>query len=149
MSSKTIIAIIGISLISIFYTFRLIHSNEEPIRPSITEVRVVDSLVIDSFSEANLIILMENLEIREPQIVLNQAKLETGNFKSYLFKVSNNLFGFRNYNGYKKYKNWQCSVVAYKEWQDKHYKGGDYYWFLKYVHYAVDSNYCNKLKQFK
>ena len=108
-----------------------------------------DTVKINTFSENNLTKLLDSLNIKHSNIVLAQAKLETGNFKSYLFKKSNNLFGFRNFNGYKSYKSWIHSVYAYKEWQDKKYKGGDYYKFLIYIRYAEDSNYIYKLKQFK
>ena len=148
MGSKTIIGIVGLTVVSIFMMFRLIQSSEEPTRVLPKPTLVADTVKIDTFSEANLILYMHELKIKAPNIVLAQAKLETGNFSSYLFEVSNNLFGFRGFRGYYKYENWQSSVVAYKEWQDKKYKGGDYFEFLESIGYATDSLYCYKLKQF-
>lgn len=148
MKSKLIIGITGIALVSIFMMFRLIQSSEEPTRTLPKPTLLTDTVKIDTFSEANLILYMHELKIKAPNIVLAQAKLETGNFTSYLFEVSHNLFGFRGFMGYYSYKSWQCSVVAYKEWQDKHYKGGDYFEFLESIGYATDSLYCYKLKQF-
>lgn len=148
MKSKLIIGITGIALVSIFMMFRLIQSSEEPTRTLPKPTLLTDTVKIDTFSEANLILYMHELKIKAPNIVLAQAKLETGNFTSYLFEVSHNLFGFRGFRGYYNYKSWQCSVVAYKEWQDKNYKGGSYYDFLESIGYATDSLYCYKLKQF-
>lgn len=148
MKSKLIIGITGIALVSIFMMFRLIQSSEEPTRTLPKPTLLTDTVKIDTFSEANLILYMHELKIKAPNIVLAQAKLETGNFTSYLFEVSHNLFGFRGFRGYYNYKIWQCSVVAYKEWQDKNYKGGSYYDFLESIGYATDSLYCYKLKQF-
>lgn len=149
MKNNKLVIILSLALAYIiFLLFNLKSSSEEPMR---VEPKLKDTVVIkqDTFSEANLILALYELEIEEPEIVLNQAKLETGNFKSYLFKKSNNLFGFRNFNGYKVYKNWKCSVIAYKQWQSKKYKGGNYYTFLKNIGYAEDSLYIKKLKQFK
>jgi flagellum-specific peptidoglycan hydrolase FlgJ len=50
---------------------------------------------------------------------------------------------------YHKYNHWTESVEAYKRFQDKKYKGGDYYTFLKKVGYAEDPHYVWKLKHIK
>jgi len=97
--------------------------------------------------------------IQHPGIVLAQSRLETGNFTSSMCKVNNNLFGMkeakqrrttalgtRNKHAY--YSNWKQSVYDYLLWQNKYYKGGDYYEFLLSVGYATDKEYLNKLKQF-
>ncbi len=150
MRRNNILLITGLLIILVGSMINsMIRANEEPIRyiPRLEEPK--DSIRLDTFSEANLNIVMSNLEIQHPDIVMAQTKLETGNFKSYLFRVSNNLFGFRNYNGYKKYKTWQASVEDYSKWQSKHYKKGDYYKYLKQINYAEDSLYIYKLKQFK
>lgn len=149
MNNKLTIGLIGIAIILIYFTINPIKKYEQPKmeihKPTIT----ADTVRIDMFSEANLILYMHELCIKSPNIVLAQAKLETANFTSYLFITSNNLFGFRGWKGYYKYKNWKYSVLAYKNWQDKKYNGGDYYVFLKNINYAEDSLYIHKLKQFK
>lgn len=82
---------------------------------------------IDTFSEANLKKEINDLNILHSDIVFNQARLETGNFKSKVFKNYHNLFGFVGKNGYIKYSDWKQSVKAYKDFQAKYYKSGDYY----------------------
>lgn len=115
-------------------------------KPSI----IVDTVRIEVFSEANLIRYMNILEIEYPNIVLAQAKLESGNFTSNRFKQYNALFGFQTSNtNIIKYKSWKESVINYKNWQMRRLKDGEnYYDFLVRVKYSEDSNYVNKLKQF-
>lgn len=110
-----------------------------------------DTIKIEGFSEAKLLEFMKVVEMQYPEIVLKQAKLETGNFKAPRFIKYNALFGFQTSDtDVIKYKSWKESVIAYKAWQMKRLKTNeDYYQFLIRVHYATDSNYIKKLKQFK
>jgi len=106
-----------------------------------------DTIYLDGFSEENLIRKINREGILYTNIVMAQAKLETGNFKSQVFKENNNLFGFVGKKGYIKYNNWQESVEDYAEWQRKYYKSGDYYNFLERIGYAEDSTYTEKLRR--
>lgn len=103
---------------------------------------------IDTFSEANLNHLMYILDIKHPEIVIKQARLETGYYTASRFIKHNALFGFQTSEiNVIKYKNWKESVIAYKVWQMKRLKDNEnYYIFLKRVKYASDSNYIKKLK---
>jgi hypothetical protein len=60
-----------------------------------------------------------------------------------------NIFGFRVKSGYLNFDHWTGCVDYYKTWQDKYYKGGDYYEFLRDIGYAEDTNYINKLKSLR
>lgn len=90
------------------------------------------------------------LHVKHPKIVLNQAKLESGNYTSKRFKQYNALFGFQtSEKNILKYDSRQESVIHYKIFQMKRLKEDeDYYEFLIRVSYAQDSLYINKLKQF-
>lgn len=88
-------------------------------------------------------------DIQHPEIVLRQAILETGWFKSSVCKFNYNLFGFTGMNGYMKYDTYQESIDSYKLWQDKFYYSGNYYVFLEDIHYAEDTNYVETLKRIK
>lgn len=83
-----------------------------------------------------------------PNIVLAQARLETGNFKSKVCRTKRNLFGIRKGGKYKSYRRWQDSVADYKRLISSRYKGGDYYAFLRRIGYAEDKSYISKLKRF-
>jgi len=97
--------------------------------------------------------------IKHPDIVMAQARLETGNFTSGICKRNNNLFGMKlpkqrrttaigESKGHARYNNWKKSVEDYKIWQDTFYKEGDYYIFLESHGYATSNTYISKLKQF-
>jgi flagellum-specific peptidoglycan hydrolase FlgJ len=86
--------------------------------------------------------------IPHPDIVLAQARLETGNFKSDRCRRDHNLFGIKHGKKYARYRTWQESVADYKARISTRYKGGDYYAFLRRIGYAKDPKYIAKLKQF-
>lgn len=90
---------------------------------------------------------INRLKIKEPEIVMRQAIVETGWFKcKYCSLDSNNIFGFRIRKRYLYFDHWTKSVRYYKRWQDRHYKGGDYYLFLKKRGYSHSETYTNYLK---
>ena len=84
--------------------------------------------------------------IPHPEIVLAQARHETGNFTSKLCRVNHNLFGIKHNNKYARYARWQDSIKDYKVRISSRYTGGDYYRFLRRIHYASDANYERKIK---
>lgn len=81
------------------------------------------------------------------EIVLAQARLETGNFTSRKCRVDHNLFGIKHGKRYARYSHWKESVADYKKRISSRYKGGSYLTFLQKIGYARDSEYINKLKQ--
>lgn len=87
--------------------------------------------------------------IHNPEIVIAQAILETGYYRSEGCKRDNNLFGL--YNSHKKeyfkFNHWTESVKAYRDMIQYKYKNDEnYYHFLDRIGYAEDSLYNNKLK---
>jgi flagellum-specific peptidoglycan hydrolase FlgJ len=84
--------------------------------------------------------------IPHPNIVLAQARLETGNFKSDRCRRDHNLFGMKHGRRYAKYGHWRESVRDYKQRISSRYKGGDYYAFLRRIGYASDPNYNRKVR---
>lgn len=82
------------------------------------------------------------------EIVLAQARHETGNFKSRLCRVNKNLFGIKHNGRYARYRHWRESVADYKERISRRYRGGDYYAFLRRIGYASDPDYERKLRRF-
>jgi len=140
------ITLAGITLYFILKNTMFKEQVPELAKPTI----IIDTVKIEVFSEANLVRYMEILEIEYPNIVLAQARLESGNFTSNRFKKYNALFGFQTSNtNVLKYKSWKESVINYKNWQMRRLKDGEnYYDFLIRVKYSEDPNYVNKLKQF-
>jgi hypothetical protein len=108
---------------------------------------IADTICVeDSFSVRDFVLELHLQEIKYPDVVLRQACWETGFFTSGIWKKKHNPFGLF-YNGeYILFNDWRSAVSYYKEWQDKRYKGGDYYDFLIKVGYAQDSNYVNSVR---
>lgn len=98
-------------------------------------------------TEENLKKEIERNGIQHPQIVLAQAKLESGLGKSKVYKRTNNLFGLKGKNGYRSFEHWSHSVQAYKKLVQSKYNGGDYYKFLTNLPYASDPQYVDRLKE--
>lgn len=87
--------------------------------------------------------------VMHPDIVRAQAILETGYYRSKVFKKYNNLFGlYDSKNGdYFRFNHWSESVVAYISMIQYRYKPpDDYYHFLQDIGYAEDSLYVSKVK---
>jgi hypothetical protein len=84
---------------------------------------------VTPFSKENLEKEINKQGIKYPDIVMAQAKIESGHFTSAIFKENNNLFGMKlpaqrkttaigKNRGHAKYETWQDSVKDYKIWQD-------------------------------
>lgn len=72
----------------------------------------------------NLYAALKRHGIKYPKIVLAQAILETGRFRSRVCHEHNNLFGLRHSKGYYSFSNWEESVIAYRDKvQYKHQTG--------------------------
>lgn len=114
----------------------------------------------NEFNELKLIAKLKELNVKFPYIVLAQAKLETGNFTSKIFKENNNLFGMREAkqrittaqgteNNHAYYHSWQESVLDYAFYQCRYLSGisteAQYFNYLKQS-YAEDTSYVNRLQ---
>lgn len=117
---------------------------------------------VDSFSVQKLKTYLKTLNVKYPHIVFAQAKLESGNFTSDLFKKHLNMFGMRaakqrpktytyvtkhNYAGY---KTWKQSVMDYALFQAsymKHVKTEEEYYSYINQYYAEASYYGRKVKE--
>lgn len=99
--------------------------------------------------------------IKYADVVLAQAILESGHFKSKIAKHNNNLFGMRmpkkrettavgTRYGYARYLSWEDSVEDYKMWQDylfKRHPNMTKDQFKRYLNklYSTSSNYIGKI----
>lgn len=115
------------------------------IEPKVVSKKVSKN-TLPPLTEKNLKKELKKQGIKHPQIVLAQAKLESNLGKSKVAKSTNNLFGLRKGNRYRKFGHWTQSVTAYKNLVQSKYTGGNYYAFLDKIGYASDPNYTDKLR---
>jgi uncharacterized FlgJ-related protein len=105
---------------------------------------------------------MQLIDVQQVKFSYAMAKLETGNFTSFLFENNCNLFGMRHPNvrptlsrasiyEHAFYSHWTESVRDYKLWQDymqsHNYDLSDYPAFLKKAGYSVNTGYVKLVKQ--
>lgn len=139
---------IVIGLLVSFFTPKTTVVYKEINRPNQTIILADTIEPYSSLMDSNVYREIVSNNIYHPDIVLAQAKLETGNYKSKVCTIYNNLFGLRKPDGsYYKFNSWQESVKAYKDWvQNKYTPPNDYYDFLDSIRYAEDDSYINKLR---
>jgi len=103
--------------------------------------------VIDKDFADNVFLEICNQQIKFPEIVMEQALLETGWFRNHYLMSRNNLFAFKK-TKYLDFLTWQRSIEYYKEWQLKRLRASekDYYLFLVRIKYASDG-YVGNLKK--
>ena len=87
--------------------------------------------------------------IKHPEVVMQQAMLETGWLGTPYLMKRNNIFAFRSTEEYMHFENWKACVEYYKRWQDRHYTNvkEDYYNFLNRIKYSGSPNYTSVLKR--
>ena len=96
----------------------------------------------------NLYAALKKHGIKYPKIVLAQAILETGRFRSRVCNENNNLFGLRHSNGYYVFDHWEESVIAYKnKVQYKHRDNENYYAFLRRIGYSTSKDYVKRVRE--
>mgnify|MGYP002507809496 FL=1 len=115
---------------------------------------------VNKFSEERLVDEIAGLNFRFPHIVLAQAKLESNNFRSYLFKENNNMFGMKlassrltiangEEHGYASYESWLESLMDYALYYSSYLRNvkteREYYQFLSKF-YAEDVAYVTKIQ---
>lgn len=95
----------------------------------------------------NLIAEIKKNNIKYPKIVLAQAILETGWFRSSVCRNKHNLFGLTNprTGKYYEFNHWTESVKAYYTKVQYRYKGGNYLLWLDKIGYAEDKTYVRAL----
>jgi hypothetical protein len=116
----------------------------------------------NKFTEDKFILELKRLNVRFPYIVMAQAIVETGHYKSQVFKENNNLFGMKEatvrintakgtQNGHAFYDNWYQSLYDYAFYQCR-YLGqidteNEYYLYLSSTYAEAGDGYVKLLKE--
>jgi uncharacterized FlgJ-related protein len=114
----------------------------------------------NKFTEEKFVELIKDLNMKFPHIVYAQAKIESGNFKSAVFKQNNNLFGMKEaktratlsqgtHRGHAYYDTWQESLYDYAMYYNTYLRKikteDEYFEYLR-QNYAEDKSYVTRLK---
>ena len=162
---RTLILLFGISLFASILIVPSIYKSSvikimyaDFYEPETVVLNVSESK--NEFSEEKLIGMLTDLNIKFPHIVLAQSKLETGQFKSNIFKENHNLFGMKEAKirvnlakgtqyGHAFYNNWIESVYDYAFYQSTYLsriKTEEQYFEYLDQSYAEAENYVEALK---
>ena len=154
--------VILFTIISLLLLCRSLYNNSYIIN-HIKHNNTVDTVYMETipFSEEALIDLLRKSNIKYPYIVLAQAKIESGNYTSKVFRENNNLFGMKEpnvrtttalgtKNSHAYYSDWVSSVYDYAMFQNNRMQGVDseskYYAKLA-DGYAADSTYAAVIRK--
>lgn len=149
-----------VSAISVLLLGLSNSKSREKLEDITYEERVLIIKEYNTFSEDRLVAEIKKLNFRFPHIVLAQAKLESSNFTSKLFRENNNLFGMKEAKSrmttalgtersYAYYETWKESLFDYALYSATYLKNlkteGEYYRYLE-QNYAEDPNYIQKVQ---
>ena len=159
LSNKTLIglgAAVGLLLI-----FGFTSNPANRVENLSQEERLIVIREYSGFSESKLIEKITQLNFRYPHIILAQAKLESGYFKSTIFLENNNMFGMKQAKlranlakgtnrNHAYYDTWQDCILDYALYYSTYLSDikteGEYFEYLR-QNYAEDKTYVQRLKQ--
>jgi murein DD-endopeptidase MepM/ murein hydrolase activator NlpD len=132
-----------------------LNQQVESFNERLAEIAGKDTSIYNNVETSTKELTIENLYaalkrhgIKYPKIVLAQAILETGRFRSRVRNEHNNLFGLRHSKGYYSFNHWEESVIAYRDKvQYKHRENENYYSFLKRIGYSTSKDYVRRVRE--
>jgi len=164
VTKKWIYIIIGAVLLAVGVSVLFMATRINDVRfmtQETKEIVIREANKENEFSPEKLRAYLLELNIKFPHIVYAQARLESGNFNSGIFKENHNLFGMKiatrrpttnkgEENGHAYYESWKESVVDYAFYQAAYLSDikseTEYLEYLK-ASYAESPQYMEKLLQ--
>lgn len=154
--STMAILMMGSFLLGRFYRFSSLDQHEKEL--------LVISLEAEKnkFSKEKMVDELKRLNVRFPHIVMAQSIVETGKFKSRIFKENHNLFGMKQatvrintakgtQHGHAYYDNWYESLYDYAFYQCRYLSDirneREYYQYLSSVYAEAGDGYVQAVKQ--
>lgn len=162
VTKKWIYIIIGAVLLAVGVSVLFMATRINDVRfmtQETKEIVIREANKENEFSPEKLRAYLLELNIKFPHIVYAQARLESGNFNSGIFKENHNLFGMKiatrrpttnkgEENGHAYYESWKESVVDYAFYQAAYLSDikseTEYLEYLK-ASYAESPQYMEKL----
>lgn len=164
VTKELILIFIGVVFFFSFFSSIIIFaaiSDGKLITQETKAIIINEATKANEFSPNKLKAYILELNIRYPHIVYAQARLETGNFQSDLYKTNKNLFGMKvakhrpttnkgGDNGYAYYNLWRESVEDYGFFQACYLNDikteNEYYEYLKQNYAKENPNYVTQIK---
>lgn len=140
-------------LISVLLSTIGLLFSSSTIKPTIEREYVTVSIDKLELNKDNFFLVCKIYDIKFPEIVYAQARLESGNFKSKLFQTKNNFLGLYNsrIKDFYEFDHWTDCLLGYRDLLQFKYNGDDnqetYYKFLKDLPYAMDPEYIQKVRR--
>jgi len=154
MTKSLTVPVLGLLLIS-----TVISAKRSPEVVEIEKV-VVEKSCSEPFTKQALIEEIKNLNFKYPDVVIAQAKLETGNFTSDIFLENNNLFGMKKAysrintatgvnKGHATYDCWRDSLLDYALYVSRYVRADNQDELLAHLgkYYAQDPIYESKVRR--
>jgi uncharacterized FlgJ-related protein len=150
-----------LAIIAIMFTIGFATAPRAEVKNLSQEEKLIVIREYSEFTETALIAKIKALNFKYPHIVLAQTYLETGHYKSVIFKENHNMFGMREAaqranlakgtnRNHAYYDNWQDSLLDYALYYSTYLYGikteGEYFEYLR-QNYAEDRTYVDRLKE--
>jgi uncharacterized FlgJ-related protein len=150
-----------LAIIAIMFTIGFATAPRAEVKNLSQEEKLIVIREYNEFTETALIAKIKTLNFKYPHIVLAQSYLETGHYKSVIFKENNNMFGMREaaqranlakgtHRNHAYYDNWQDSLLDYALYYSTYLYDikteGEYFEYLR-QNYAEDRTYVDRLKE--
>lgn len=156
LGTKIALACIAIAIVTGFAV-----APRASIKNLTQEEKIILVREYNQFSRDRLIEKISDLNFKFPHIILAQATLESGHFKSDIFLENHNMFGMKeafqrtnlakgSNRGHAYYESWQEGVYDYALYYSTYLctirTEGEYYEYLK-QNYAEDPTYVQRLQE--
>lgn len=152
---------LALTALYVFFVYRLSFGYNIPSGASLQEEESEDTTAfVIPASDTALLTFLYQMEAWFPELIVAQAKLESGNYTSNIFLNANNPFGMTvvskrettqigEYHGFGAYNHWMDACVDRIHWDNDMFSKKphreDYVAFLS--NYASDSLYIEKVMQ--
>lgn len=154
----TIVSITTLISIGAFLYGRYTHINN--LSDFEKEILVIDLNNKHDFTQDKFVQMLKDLNVKYPWIVMAQARIESGGYRSRIFRENHNLFGMKEPNvrittaqgtqyNHAYYNTWRESVYDYAFYQARYMssaKSEEDYFYILGQSYAEAPDYINALK---
>lgn len=136
-------------LVSVFFSSSVWLYESTPSQEDICSFELNNDIHSLELNKENFLKVCEYYDVHHETIVYAQALLESGHFKSNVFKTRNNFLGLWNSREkkYYEFEHWTDCIKGYRDLVQTKYTDGDYYKFLDELPYAQSKHYTETVRK--